>query len=483
LNRGAAIPGLGRCGLGVRLGAMVLALALLGGGARAAEAPTRASSQVLGERLELPNGLTWLFSETHDLPLVTMQLLVKAGVLQEPAEKAGLANLTAQLLLSGTKKRSATQIAQELDFLGARLGASGGDDYATVGLTVLKKDLARGLDLFQDVLLNPVFQPTEIKRKVTQIQAALKSEEDEPGVVAAREFAKDLYGPFPYGRPVRGTAPGLSAITRQDLTAFHARYWRPNNAILVVVGDLSREEAQKWVQQTLGSWARGAIPALKLPPIPPLNEPRVVVRDKDITQANIILGSLGIARANPDFYAFQVMNYILGGGGFASRLMDDIREKRGLAYSVGSSFAPGLEPGPFTVVLETKNASAGEAVSLVLKEMERMRTQPVSAQELSDAKSYLIGSFSRRMDSMAKRAGLLGYVECYGLGLDYPWRYPDLIQHLTPADIQGVAEKYLHPDRYLLVVVGKKSAMPSFAGGASPRKEEEKKNEEKKSGS
>jgi len=464
-----------------QLGAGALALALLSGWAAAAAAPS--PPQVLGERQELPNGLTWLFSEAHELPLVTMQLLVKAGVLQEPAEKAGLANLTAQLLLSGTKKRSATKIAQELDFLGAKLGASGGDDYATVSLTVLKKDLAAGLDLFQDVLLNPAYHPEEIRRKVAQIKAALQSEEDEPGVVAGREFAKDLYGPFPYGRPVRGTAPGLSAITRQDLVAFHSRYWRPNNAILVLVGDLTREEAQRLVQETCGGWAKAPIPATKLPPIPPLKEPRVVVMDKDITQANIVLGNLGLARANPDFYAFQVMNYILGGGGFASRLMDDIRENRGLAYSVGSTFAPGLEPGPFTVVLETKNPSAGEAVSLVLKEMERIRTQPVTAQELSDAKSYLIGSFPRRMDSMGKRAGLLGYVEFYGLGLDYPWRYPELIQHLSPADIQQVAEKYLHPHRYLLVVVGKKSAMPSFAGGPSPGKEEERKDAEKKSGS
>jgi len=461
------------------VGVGILALALLCGWALAAEAP-QAPIQVLGERRELPNGLVWLFSEAHELPLVTMQLLVKGGLLQEPAEKAGLANLTAQLLLSGTQKRSATTIAQELDFLGAKLSASGGADFATVSLTVLKKDLDRGLDLFQDVVLNPAFAPGEIRRKVTQLKAALKSEEDEPGVVAVREFDRELYGPFPYGRPVRGTAAGLSAITRQDLAVFHRRYWRPNNAILVLVGDLSREEAEKCVTQTFGAWAPGPLAPPKLPPIPPLNEPRVAVVDKDLTQANIVLGSLGIARANPDFYAFQVMNYIFGGGGFSSRLMDHIRENRGLAYSVASSFSPGLEPGPFSVVLETKNASAGEAVSLVLTEMERMRAQPVTGQELADARSYLIGSFPRRMDSMAKRAGLLGYVECYGLGLDYPWRYPELIQHLTPADIQRVAEKYLHPDRYLLVVVGKKSAMPSFAGGASPRKEEEKKDEEKK---
>jgi zinc protease len=152
-----------------------------------------------------------------------------------------------------------------------------------------------------------------------------------------------------------------------------------------------------------------------------------------------------------------------------------------LAYSIYSSFAPGLEPGPFAVALETKNASAAEAVNQVVAQLQRIRTQPVTAQELQDAKSYLVGSFPRKMDSMAKRAWLLGYVEVYGLGLDYPWRYPDLINHLTAADIQRVAEKYIHPEKYLLVIVGKKSAMTSLPGPTPSQKKEEKKDEKTQS--
>ena len=214
--------------------------------------------------------------------------------------------------------------------------------------------------------------------------------------------------------------------------------------------------------------------------MPPLNERRVVVINKDISQANIILGNLGIARANPDFYALQVMNYILGGGGFASRLLDNIRVNRGLAYSVSSQFDPGLEPGPFVVALETKNPSAGEAVEQVLAEIKRIREEPVTGAELNDAKSYLIGSFPRKMDSLAKRAWLMGYAEFYGLGLDYPWRYPELIRNLTPTDIQKVAQKYLHPDKYLLVVVGKKAEIPPLFGGPPPSGGEEKKDVQKK---
>ncbi len=443
--------------------------------------PVAAADQVLGVREKLPSDLVWLFSQQSGLPLVTLELTIKAGALRDPKGKEGLANLTASLLLSGTKIKSATQIAQEVDFLGARLKAGGGDDFASISLSLLKKDLGPGLELLKDVLLNPTFALPEVQRKVAQYKAALESEQDEPMVVAGRTFAKDLFGDFPYGHPVLGTPQGLSAITPKDLAEFHRTYYRPNNAVLSIVGDLTQDEARQAVSRTFGSWAAAPIPALKLPLSPPLPQRKVVVIDKDISQANIILGSLGLNRQNPDFYAFQVMNYILGGGGFSSRLLDDIRENRGLAYSVNSSFSPGLEPGPFTVSLETKNPSAGEAINQVLEQLRRIMSQPVTDKELEDAKSYFIGSFARKMDSMNKRAWLLGYVEVYGLGLDYPWKYPDLIRHLTPADIQKVAEKYLHPDKYLLVVVGKKAAMPSLTGATAGPQKEEKKDEEKKS--
>jgi zinc protease len=455
---------------------VVIGVVLLSSAALAAP-----ETPVLGTREKLPNNLVWLFSQQSELPLVTLELIIKAGTLEEPPGKEGLANLTASLLLNGTKSRTSAKIAEELDFMGARLGAAGGDDFATVSLTVLKKDLGPALDLFKDILLNPAFPAAEMQRKVSQFKAALASEEDEPMVVASRAFAKQLYGPFPYGHPVMGTPQGLSAITRNDLVEFHRKYYRPNNAVLSLVGDLTPEEARQWVTKTFGAWAANPIPAAKLPPIPPLTQRHEVVIDRDITQANIVLGNLGIDRKNPDFYAFQVMNYILGGGGFASRLMDDIRVTRGLAYSVSSSFSPGLEPGPFAVALETKNATADEAINQVVAQLKRIMTQPVTPEELKDAKSYLVGSFSRKMDSMSKRAWLLGYVEVYGLGLDYPWRYPELIQHLKPVDIQNVADKYIHPEKYLLVIVGKKSAMTSLPGSAPSQQKEEKKDEKAQS--
>jgi zinc protease len=442
-----------------------------------AVAQETAPSKVLGVRQQLPNGLVWLFSEQRTLPLVSVNLLIKAGVLCDPPGKAGLANLTALLLNQGTKSRTASQIAQEVDFLGAKLGASGSPDFASVWLTVLKKDLGPGLDLLQDILLNPVFGKDEIKRKVSQLQASFKTDQDEPGIVASRAFQRRIFGPTPYAHPTKGTPAGLKAIKRQDLVDFHKKYYRPNNAVLTVVGDLSFQEAQEWVAKIFGGWQVEPVSLPEVPPTPKLTATETVVIDKNITQANIIWGNLGIARENPDFYPLQVLNYILGGGGFSSRLLTNIREKRGLVYYVGSSFVAGLEPGAFTIGLETKNKSAGEAVTQIIQEVENIRNQPVSASELGDAKSYLIGSFPSKMDSVAKRAALLAYVEFYGLGLDYPWRYPSLIKDLTTADIMKTAEKYLHPERYLLVVVGKQDELPEFASAASPPGEKENKHD------
>jgi zinc protease len=430
----------------------LLALVLILGCAATA---ATAADQVLGKRFQLPNGLIWLFSQQTDLPLVTVNLTVKAGALFDPPQKEGLANLTASLLRYGTKTRTAQQIAEGMDFLGASFATGADRDVATIKLTVLKKDLAESLKIFQDVLLNPRFAYQELQPMVQRLLGTLKSQEDEPGIVAGRAFRRTIFGDYPYGFPEIGTAATLPKINANDLIKFHRQYFHPNNAILTIVGDLSQDEAQKIVTEFFGTWEVGELPPPPPSPSPRLTKPTLVKINKDITQANIILGQIGLKRTDPDFYAFQLMNYILGGGGFASRLMDNIRENRGLVYSVHSSFEPGLEPGPFDISLETKNASGGQAVTEVLKELDRIRRDLVTEKELTDAKAYLIGSLPMKMDSNAKRAALLGYVELYGLGLDYPWRYPDILNKITRDDILNVARKYLDPDRYALVVVGK----------------------------
>jgi zinc protease len=415
-------------------------------------APAAASQ--LATRETLANGMVVLHTERHALPMVSVVMAVKAGSVAEPAGKAGLAYLTAALLNEGTTKRSSRQISEAIEFVGGSLGASGGTDYATISLSVLKKDIDLGFDLLADIVMNPSFREDEIARKKLIIKNGLLQQNEEPGVVASIAFSKAVFGEHPYGRQAQGTVETLDAISRHDLVTFHHDYFAPNNVIISVVGDLSPEELSGLLTRYFSGWPQKKVPEIALPPVEPKKSPTVIKIDKDLTQANVILGHLGIARENPDYYAVSIMNYILGGGGFSSRLMDNIRDNRGLAYDVHSYFSATKYGGNFEAELQTKNESANIAIAEVIKEMERIRTEPVNDKELADAKSFMTGSFPLRIDSNSKIAGFNLSVEYYGLGLDYADRYPSLINAVTREDVLRVANKYLDPANYVLVVVG-----------------------------
>ncbi len=404
------------------------------------------------QRTILPNHLILLVSEEHSLPFVTLQLLINSGSRRDPSGQEGLAYLTAKGLLLGTSKRTVNRINEELDFMGASLHASAGRDYATLNLRILRKDLDKGVDLFMETLTQPTFPQEEIKREVEKTLAAIQSEEDEPGEVAQKEFQKILFLKGPYGHPVEGTKDSLPRLKRESLLKFYRTYYHPNNCILTIVGDVRADEVKEKILPRLSKWPMAEIP--KEPYSPSFTEEQKTVKiNRGITQANMILGHAGISRENPDFYTLSVMNYILGGGGFASRLVEEIRNKRGLAYSVDSFFDAGKYPGSFQIILQTKNSSAREAISLALQQMERIRKEPVSEKELEGAKKYLVGTFPMRLDTQAKMANFLTQVEYYGLGLDYPEKYPFLIQSVTKEEVFRAAQKYLHPENYLLVVV------------------------------
>lgn len=404
------------------------------------------------QRTILPNQLVLLVSEEHSLPLVTLQLLVDAGSWRDPQGKEGLAYVTANGLLLGTSKHRATVLNELLDFIGASLDASGGRDYATLSLQILKKDLDQGLDLFLEALTQPTFPEEEIRREIEKTLGSIQAAEDQPTAVATKAFQKALFPSGPYDHPVEGTRDSLPKLSRELLVDFYRTYYHPNNAILAVVGDITLEEAQAKLLLRLTAWPQGKIPKSTVNP-QFAQGPEKIQIDRPITQANIMIGHGGISRENPDYYALTVMNYILGGGGFASRLVEEIRSARGLAYSVRSSFDPGRYPGPFQIVLQTKNASAREAISLALQQMERLQKEMVSDKELEGAKKYLVGSFPLRLGTQANLAGLLVQVEYYGLGLDYPERYPSLIRSVTREDVLRVARTYLHPESCILVVV------------------------------
>jgi zinc protease len=415
-------------------------------------------------RKMLPDGLIVLQSERHSLPVVMLTLLVKASPLDEPEDKAGTAYLTAKMLMEGTARRTASDINEEIDFIGASLAAGVNKDYSVISLSVLKKDLDKGFDLFSDILTNPSFPEVELKRNKEQLKGTLRQQEEEPSFVAERAFIKEVFGRHPYGRLVEGNVESIDNITVEDLVAFYRSHYLPARAILTVGGDITAAELQSLMDRHLGKWLSGrgdgAGTARQKAAETPLQALRkVVVIDKDITQANIILGNLGISRDNPDYYAVSVMNYILGGGGFASRLMKSVRDDMGLAYSIYSAFYGNKEPGQFEVVVQTKIESAGTVIAETLKNIERIRTGPVSDKELSDAKSYLTGSFPRRLETTSKIVDFLSAVEFYGLGKDYIEKYPGYINSITKEDVLRVAKKYLDSANYVLVVVGKKDLL------------------------
>lgn len=404
-------------------------------------------------RFVMPNGLTVLVQEQHALPIVQIHALIKAGAAHDPSDKAGLANLVAGLLDEGTTTRSANQIGEQIEFVGGALQAKAGEDFTTASARVLKKDIELGFDLLADILLHPAFADHELERVRSQILGEIQSEKDDPGQVAGKAFKQVVFPSHPYRWPITGTEETLPKIKRADVVQFYTREYVPNQTILTIVGDITVDQARTQLAKRFGGWKRGDNSARTLAPPHQLEKSVVKLIEKDLTQATILMGHVGISRTNPDYYAVTVMNYILGAGGFSSRLMDSIRDNQGLAYHVGSHFEANLMPGSFIVSLQTRNEAANQAITGVVTELNRIREAPVTDQELSEAKSYLVGSFPLRVDTISKLAEVLALVELYGLGLDYFSRYPKLIEQVTKDDVLRAAKQYLHPTRYALVVV------------------------------
>jgi zinc protease len=400
------------------------------------------------------NGMTVLVLEQHYLPIVEIHALIKAGSAQDPPEKAGVANLTASLLDEGTTTRSSKQLAEQIDFVGGSLEAKASEDFITATARVLKKDVDLGFSLLADILLHPAFQKQEFERIRAQLLGEMASDNDDPGHVAMKAFNQLVFHGHPYRWPVNGTEDTLSKVTLADVQAFYAKEYQPSQVILTIVGDVTAEQATTLVQTHFGSWKKGTASPRNIKDPSPIKRKTVQLIDKDLTQSTIILGHGGIQRAHPDFYAVTVMNYILGAGGFSSRLMDSIRDKQGLAYGIMSHFDARLLPGSFWINLQTRTEATNQAIAGVLAELKNIREAPVSDQELAEAKSFLMGSFPLRFDTTAKLAQVLAQVEFYGMGFEYFSQYPKWIERVTKEDVQRVAKQYLDPQRYALVVVG-----------------------------
>jgi zinc protease len=423
------------------------------------------------KRMQLSNGAVLLVSEQHQLPMVTAAIAFDAGSRRDPTGKEGLAALTAESMTEGTKSLSAEKFNEQMDFMGSSVGIGASRDFSTATFTALTKYRDVTLHMLAQLLQEPGLRDADIMRKQAEQVAAIKAAEEEPSYTANVAFTKTLFGNGPYGHPASGTSEAVSKLTPGDVREFYQQHYKLGGAIIAVAGDVTAEEIKGALEKELsglqGSVAPQTAPAA---PVVPAGI-HVQVIDRNVAQANMFLGAGGISRSDPDYYKLQVMNYILGGGGFASHLMKVVRSKAGLAYSIGSVFQAGKFPGAFVVVLETKNASANEALKLILEQLRDIQQKPVSSTELADAKRYLIGTFPLKLDRQSEIVSFMLETEIYQLGLDYADRYPKIINAISAADVQAVAQKYLHPDALDLVAVANQAEAKIAVASDEPHKQ------------
>jgi len=416
-------------------------------------APLPAPAAPIAHREVLPNGIVLLVAERPGVPIVAARVFVRAGAAFEPADRGGLANLTGALLTRGTAKRTGPEIDSAIEFVGGGLEAGASRDGLTASLSVLKRDMTLGLDLLSEVVLGPAFPQEELKRKVAQIQAAIKRSEEDPNTVAARALTRLVYPNHPYGRPVEGTIESVGKLTRDDVVAFYRSHARPDSTIVAVVGDVTVDEARREVVKRFGGWAKPAAAVPTVPPATPGGTPQSEAITKPLTQATLMLGRQAIRQTDPDYFPLAVASYVLGGGS-ASRLYGRVRDEGGLAYAVYSYVSPARYGAAFSVSSQTRTAEIPKVSDILKEELERMVREPVKDDELALAKDYLIGSFPLRLDTTAKVADFVIAIEEQGLGLDYADRYKASIAKVTAADVQRVARKFFPPDSFSRVVVG-----------------------------
>lgn len=406
------------------------------------------------ERVVLANGTPVYLLQDRELPIVTVAAMIRTGSVYDPATKSGLAALTgSQLRGGGTATLTPRQLDEELEFMASSVESAFNSDSGTVSMTTLTKNLARTLELFNDVLFRPRFDEQRLEIARRQALEAIRRQHDDPKEVGDRELTKALYAGHPLG--VIPTSSTVKAITRNDLLAFHRRFVRPDNMLITVAGDFDRTQIIAQLNRTIGA-VRPAN-ALELPIIAQVQStyrPEVLYANKEINQTVIRLGHLGITKDDPDLYAVRVLDFILGGS-FTSRLMMEIRTNQGLAYNVGSHFDVGRRfTGSFTAETETRAEATGTVIGLMTDIIKGIRTEAVSEQELKLAKESIINSFLFGFTSPASIVMQQARLEFYGYQPDYLDRYRDRIAAITREDVLQAARKHLRPEAFRLVVVG-----------------------------
>jgi predicted Zn-dependent peptidase len=422
-------------------------------------------------RTTLSTGAPAYLIEDSSLPIVDLRILIRGGSFDEPAGKAGVADLTAELLRTGgTETRDPNAVDEEIDYLAANVAIGVEDVTGSATLSILSKDLDKGLDILVDLLRHPVFRQDKLDTLKAQTLDGLKSRNDRTSSIEAREANLLFYGAdYPLNR--LATKASIESITREDLKAFHASWVHPSRFIVAAAGAFRKAELVSKLEAAFSQWpsrpaVTGPVTAPKLSYEP---KPGIYCFNKEgrnITQGRVTIGHQGIDVHHPDVQAIRVMSYILGAGGFSSRLMQRVRTQEGLAYDVRSDLRPGLVyPFPFKLVFQSKSESCAYAAKLCLEEVDRIRAEGVSAEELKAAQQFYLDAFPGLFFSTKMQvAGTYAQAELLGLPKDYYQTYREKIAKLTPADIKRVAQEHLHPSKFAWVVVGNISAIQAGDG-------------------
>lgn len=403
------------------------------------------------EEKTLPNGLRVLFVPDQNLPYVSYSLLIASGSAQDPPNQSGVSSLVAEMLDKGTAKRSAPQIAAELGQMGADFDASASEDYSLVSASGLATHGEQLLNNFVEIVTQPAFSDAEIERVRKQMLARIARRVDNPDSFASYAFDEFLYGSHPYAKAPLGTTKSVTALKKKNIIQHYLRYYRPNNAILAVVGKYTPELAQK-IETAFGTWQKRDVPAPEYGPIPAIQGLQIRVVDKPgLVQSQIRMGQPGIKRQSEDFLTLRVANTILGGA-FASRLNSRIRKDLGLTYSIGSSFDARRDVGPFEISTFTKNTTVGQTISETLKLLGEFKAKGVNSEEVDRAKGYLKGIFPTAIETPEKLALNLMLLRFYGIPDSYLTNYLRDIDRLSVSDVNKAIAKHFD-DKNMKVLV------------------------------
>ncbi len=421
------------------------------------------------KKVKLKNGMTVLLMEQREVPLISFSLVVKAGSVADPSGKEGVASVTAGLLRKGTKARTADQSAAELDFIGGSMNAGASADYTSGSAEFVAKDIAKGLDLISDVLLNPQFPQDELTKLIKQRVDGIKSAKDQAQGVIGNYFNAYLYGSHPYARPTGGDEQSLTAVTRADVLKFYQDNYTPSNTILAVVGDFAVSDMERMLTDKFGVWPAKAAPAATVPEPAAASGKRLLLVDKpDATQTFYRVGNIGIARTNQDRVYIDVVNTLFGGR-FTSMLNSELRIKTGLTYGAGSFFDERKARGPFAISTYTKNETTERAIDMTLEILARLHEKGITEAELKSAKTYIKGQYPPEIETSDQLAGLISELEFYGLDEREVNHLYAKIDAMTIADARRIIGQYYPKENLVFVLIGKANEIQTLARKYAPK--------------